>query len=80
MFDPQLLRRVSPCATLNILSNWGMLYYNQWGLLILLPNLEVYYNSQSIANMRSMSAVTSKYRVTMDSIVEDSVVVCLGRN
>ena len=40
-------------------------------------DLEVKYNPQSIDNIFSMSIVTSKYRLTMDSLVEDAILVHL---
>ena len=61
-------------------SNGGVLDYTQCGTLIILPNREVYYNPQSISNLMYMSAVTSKYHVTMGIRVEDAIVVNLGRN
>ena len=48
----------------------GALEYTQCGLLGVLTNLKVYYNPQSIANLLSMSVVTSKYNVTMDKGVD----------
>ena len=56
------------------------LEYTQYGLLDIIPGLEVYYNPQSISNLLSMSVVTSKYRMTMDSGVEDAIIVHLERN
>ena len=44
------------------------------------PDLEVYYSSQSIANLLSMSVVTSQYCVTMDSWVKDAIIVHLENN
>ena len=40
-------------------------------------DLEVKYNPQSIDNIFSMSIVTSKYRLTMDSLVEDAILIHL---
>ena len=60
--------------------NGGMLRYTQCGSLILLPNLEVYYNPQLIYNLLSMSIFTSKYCVTIDSKVEDAIVMHLVIN
>ena len=62
------------------LSNWGALDYTQCGSLSLFPKLELYYKPQYITNLIYMSAVTSKYCVTMYSEVEYVIVVHLGRN
>ena len=52
--------------------------YNKSGHLSLLPDLEVYYNPDLIANLLSMAYVTEHYRVTMNSAVENSIVVHAG--
>ena len=70
-----LLHDVVPCAPMRSLSNGGSLMYNKSGHLSLLPDLEVYYNPDSIANLLSMAYVTEHYRVTMDSAVENSIIV-----
>ena len=61
-----LLRSVKPCSKIQLLSNGGTLEYTQFGSLDIIPDIEVYYNQQSITNLISVSVVTSKYRVTMD--------------
>ena len=48
--------------------------------LSILPDLEVYYNSQSISNLIPMSVSTSKYCVTMDSRIEYLIGVQLENN
>ena len=60
------------------LYNGGSLMYNNYGHLSLLPDLEVYYNPDSIANLLSMAYVTEHYRATMDSAVENSIIVHVG--
>ena len=75
-----LLRSVRPCSKMKSLSNRGMLDYTQYGSLSILPDLEMYYNPQSVSNLLSMSTVTSKYHVTLDSEVKNVIVVHLGRN
>ena len=72
---------VAPESTINAsapLSNGGSLMYNKSGNLSSLPDIEVYYNPDSIANLLSMAYITENYRVTMDSAVENSIVVHVG--
>ena len=76
--NADLLHNVVPCAPMRSLSNSGSLIYNKSGHISLLPDLEVYYNLDSIANLLSMSYITEHYRVMMDSAVEDSIVVHVG--
>ena len=44
------------------------------------PDLDLYYNPQPIANLISISSVTSKYCFTMDSKVEYEISMHLGRH
>ena len=80
IWNHQLLRSVRHFATMNSLSNVGILDYTQCGSLIVLLNLEVYYNPQSISNLISMYAVTSSYSGIIDRKVEYEIFVHLGRN
>ena len=68
-----------PCSTTQSLSNGVTLEYTHCGSLDIIPVLEVYYNPHSIDNLLSMSVVTSKYHVTMDSGAEDAIVVHLKK-
>ena len=52
--------------------------YNKSGHLSLLPDLEVYYNLDLITNLLSMAYKTEHYRVTMDSAVENFIVIHVG--
>ena len=69
---------VVPCAPMRSLSNGGSLMNNKSGHLSLLPDLEGYYNPDSIANLLLMAYITEHYRVTMDNAVENSIVVHFG--
>ena len=80
IWNHQLLRSVRHFATMNSLSNGGILDYTQCGSLIFLLNLEVYYNPQFIADLLSIPAFTSKYCVTINIKVECAIVVHLGTN
>ena len=69
-----------PCSTLQSLSNVGVFEYTQCGSLDIIPDLELHYNPYSIANLLSVSVVTSKYCVTMHIGVEDAIIVHLENN
>ena len=80
IWNHQLLRSVRPFATMNSLSNGGILDYTHCGSLSLLLKIEVYYNPQSISNLISMSAVTSSYSAILERKVEYEIFVHVGRN
>ena len=80
IWNHQLSRNMCPCSTMQSLSNGGTLEYTQCKSLDILPNLKLYYNPQSTANLISMSVVISRYFVTMDSGVKDVIVVHLENN
>ncbi len=73
------LTHVSPCAPMRSYTNGGSLVYTSAGPLKLLPNIEVYYNPSSLANIVSLSAVASKYRTVMDSHVDDAILVFIDQ-
>lgn len=59
-----------------VYTNGGSREYEQEGVLKLFP-FEAYYNPDSIANILSMSEVSSRYRITMDSDSSSSIQVHL---
>jgi hypothetical protein len=73
-----LLGNIDYCTPLKALSNRGNLEYNKSGHLKLLPDVTMYYNLKSLANILSLLTVTSKYKVTMDSSVTDAITVHLN--
>ena len=56
-------------------TNGGSMTYHQSGQLRILPDLKVYYNLNSLANLLSMGYVTDHYRVTMDSAMDGAIVI-----
>ena len=64
-----------PCQIIKPLSNGVTLEYTHCGSIYLIPELQVYYNPQSIVNLLSMSVVTSKYCVTMENGGKDVIVI-----
>ena len=78
--NKDLINNIKDCDPMNSLANGGSMVYNKVGTLNLLQNISVYYNPESIANILSMAHVTSTYRVTMDSDVEDAIFVHIGDN
>ena len=73
----KLLRDIHPCSPedrLRVYTNGGHLDYVECGTLHVLPFL-VYYNPAGIANILSLSEVAAKFRVTMDTGKERSMLV-----
>jgi len=70
-----LLNNVQSCQMLRSVSNGGSLDYTIKGQLKLLDRIEGYYNHNSIANIVSLGSVADHYRVTMDTDVEDVLLV-----
>lgn len=62
------------------LSNGGSTNYKNSSALLMLPDLNVLFNINSIAIFLSMSLVTTKYRVKMDSSIEDAIMVHISKN
>ena len=53
--------------------------YDKRGVLRLLPNVELYYNPQSLANIMSMSSIAQNYRITMESSLGNTIMVHVPR-
>ena len=56
-----LLTGIKACAAMKSLSNGGSMDYNTSGVLQMLPDPDVSFHVNSLANILSMSSVTTKY-------------------
>ena len=70
-----LLTNVQPCPPLRSISNGGTLDYTQKGHFTLLDKIEGHYNQNGIANIVGLGSITTHYRVTMDSTIENVLLV-----
>jgi len=64
---------------IRLFSNGGHRGYSEKETLTVFP-FEVYYNPNSLANILSLSEVSERYRVTMDTDKEPAMVVHLNAN
>ena len=75
----RLLRDVEAVTngeSLRLYTNGGYMDTNQKGKF---GNFLVWFNAESLANILSLALVTEEYRVTMDSDVEDALIVHLSQ-
>ena len=64
-----LLIGIKACATMKVIFQW-----KQYGIQHLqFPYVDIFINVNSLANILSMSSVTTKYRVTINSSIGNSV-------
>ena len=71
--NPALITNVRPCDSdelMTVYTNRGQIEYNQVGTLAILP-FNVYFHEGSMANIQSLKDVSKKFRVTMDTTVEN---------
>ena len=61
------MKGVNVCGTIRGHTNGGFMDYNEKGDIELLPAIQAYHNSDSLANIISMSDLTRYYRVFKDS-------------
>ena len=66
-FNRRLMKGVNVCGTIRGHTNGGFMDYNEKGDIELLPAIQAYHNSDSLANIISMSDLTRYYRVFKDS-------------
>ena len=74
-YNDTLLIGIKEFTAIKLFSNRGSIGYKTSGALQILPELNICFNINSITNMLSMSSMTTKYRVTMDSSIEDVIMV-----
>ena len=76
--DSSLLSDIGSCDEMRAYSNGGHLDYEENGTVTFLPEIDAYYNKNSLANILALSSVTKYYRVTMDSAKADRLLVHLA--
>ena len=74
-FNRRLMVGVSVCSQMRGHTNGGFMDYNEKGCIKLLPALNAYLNSKSLANILSMSDLERYYRVSKDSRYSSSFFV-----
>lgn len=75
-----LLTNIDTCEVMVSYTNGGQLTYNRPGPLQLLPNIDAFHNDTSIANIIALCDVVKSYRVTMDSHLENALIVHTPNN
>ena len=71
--NPTLITNVRLCdddELMTVYTNGGQIEYNQVGTLAILP-FNVYFHERLMANILSLKDVSKKFRVTMDTTVEN---------
>ena len=77
--NKSLLQNIQPCGAgeeIRAYTNGGHQYYDHTATLKLLP-FEVFLNEQSLANILSFAAVASKFRITLDTELDQLIKVHL---
>jgi len=74
-YNDTLLVGIKEFTAIKSFSNGGSIDYKTSGVLQILPDLNMCFNINSITNMLSISSMTIKYRVTINSIIEDAIMV-----
>ncbi len=69
----------STTDAIRVFSNGGHQDYSKKGTLTVF-SYEVYYNPNSLVDILSLSEVSERYRVTMDTDVEPAMIVHLNNN
>ena len=70
-----MLTNIVECSPMTSYTNGGQLVYHKKGPLAVMPDVEAYFSPDAIANIVSMKDIIRNYRVTMDSTIENTIVV-----
>ena len=79
VYNRNILTDINDCYPMNSFSYGGLAEYNKEGPLKVLPDMMSDFYENSLVNIVSMSKVTEHYRVTMDSDVENEILVNVSK-